>query len=114
MVICIAFTTLQARCGVAVWGAKWRRLPLSSITPRPSPRSYIWPAPLPHLQTSYLLLFTVAFSCGKKSAGFKNTYFPDQGRWSESWVVPGRGGDGWSASSCGRRYPLKRPLTRDP
>lgn len=36
-------------------------------------------------QTSYLLLFTVAFNCNSKSLGYTNYYFPDRGGWARPW-----------------------------
>lgn len=41
------------------------------------------------LQTSYLLLFTVALTCDKKSTGYANFYFPDKGM-RGGWMGGGR------------------------
>ena len=41
------------------------------------------------LQTSYLMLFTVAFNCNSKALRYTNYYFPDKGGWV---LLPSAGG----------------------
>lgn len=119
MVICIAFTTLQVCSGLRWQGIRQRPPLFWDACRPPAGASSVCSPPLPAPQTSYLLLFTVAFSCDKRSRGHANFYFPDRGGcWAGVRVLStgdssGGGSGGGGSSSPPRTCPLVRRLLCD-
>lgn len=66
------------------------------------------PLPSPWPQTSYLLLFTVAFNCNSKALGYSNFYFPDRCAPASACLAAGR------RSALNASALPKRSLAADP